>query len=247
MSGKYSMDFPVPSYMVDSHYLLRPSAFMELAQEMAMYGSLSSGFGDDVLAKNNCVWILARMHVRFLKEVRRCDNVRMSTWHKGLQGVSFIRDYSLEDASGEAAVVSTSSWIVMNMETRRAVRSDQLGGVIPLEPQCTDSAIDEAAPKLLMPQGLVPEKAGEKRICYSDVDYNHHANNTKYVVWSMDCLPDELVYGSRLKEICINFIKEARPGETVELYRLEADGAWYVEGRIGDRPIFLIKMIFGQL
>ena len=244
MAEKCSIRLDVPSYMVDRRYLHRPGSFMDLAQEMAMIGAREHSFGDDRLAAHSSVWVLARMQVRFLRPVRREDKVCMSTWHKGVQGVFFVRDYSLDGEDGQPSVVSTSSWIVMDINTRRAVRSDRLTDIIPTEAESTDNAVEELAPKVALPRGSEPVKAASKRICYSDVDYNHHANNAKYVVWAMDCLPDETVYGHSVKELSINFNKEARPGETVDLYTLESDGAWYVEGRIQDQQIFIVRLVF---
>ena len=57
-------------------------------------------------------------------------------------------------------------------------------------------------------------------------------------------LPDELTFTQTLKEIEINFNREARPGETVSLLHAAADGAHYVEGRVGDSQVFICKMTF---
>ena len=81
---------------------------------------------------------------------------------------------------------------------------------------------------------------------WSDVDFNKHANNVKYTVWAMDALPEELVYGTWLKEHYINFNKEVRPGETVELYHAESDGAHIIEGRVGDHQAFITKLVFSE-
>lgn len=63
----------------------------------------------------------------------------------------------------------------------------------------------------------------------------------------MDALPPELIYNSWLKEHFINFNKEVRPGETVELYHAETDGAHIIEGRVGDHQAFITKLVFSEL
>ena len=79
---------------------------------------------------------------------------------------------------------------------------------------------------------------------WSDVDYNGHANNVKYTVWVLDNLPQDLVFGHFLKEVTINFNKEARAGDTVTLYHTECDGAHIVEGRCGDHQVFIERLVF---
>ena len=62
----------VTTYMADVRNLLRPSAFMELAQEIATLGAQKLHFDDSVtLAAANAVWVLARMHVCFERMPRR--------------------------------------------------------------------------------------------------------------------------------------------------------------------------------
>ena len=61
----------------------------------------------------------------------------------------------------------------------------------------------------------------------------------------MDALPEELVYEKFLKELTINFNKEARPGETVELWHtLAPDGSHIVEGRTADHQVFIERLLF---
>ena len=87
-------------------------------------------------------------------------------------------------------------------------------------------------------------KVGEKRVDYSDVDTNQHANNAKYIVWAMDCLPDSITSSRKVLDVSINFNKEARPGETVELYHIVSGDIHFVEGRIADPQVFIVRFTF---
>ena len=244
-SDKFALDLTVGCYQVDSRERLRPSAFLDLAQYMAVYGADRLKFGDEQLRPYGCTWVLARQHVRFERPVTHKEPCRILTWHKGMKGLFFIRDYQLLGADGEASVNSTSSWVVMNIEERRVARTDFLAEIVSFEPQSTDNAIGEMAAKVGLPRGEELELIGTHVIRWSDVDYNRHANNVKYTVWAMDALPEELVYGKTLKELTINFNKEARPGETVELWHaLDAEGAHIVEGRVDDHQVFIERLAF---
>ena len=79
--------------MFDCNALLRPSSFMDIAQELAAKGSGQLGIPDRVLAQYGLVWILARMRVDFLKTPRRLDSVSARTWHRGAESLFYIRDY----------------------------------------------------------------------------------------------------------------------------------------------------------
>lgn len=242
---KFAQDLTVACYQVDSRHILRPSAFLDLAQHMAVYGADKLNFGDDQLNTYGCTWVLARQHVRFERPVRHKEPCRILTWHKGMQGLFFVRDYQLLGADGQPSVNSTSSWVVMNIAERRVARAEFLSEFTSTEPQSTDSAIAEPAAKVGLPRSEELQLIGTHVIRYSDVDYNLHANNVKYTVWAMDALPEDLVYNKELKELTINFNKEARPGETVELWHaLAPDGAHIVEGRVDDHQVFIERLLF---
>ena len=244
MNPKYSEDSIVSCYMSDCHHLLRPESFLDLAQQLAVKAAQVQSFSDDAIKKFNCAWILARMQTRFERKVRFDEKIRLESWHKGLNGLYFIRDYQLLDSRGEVAVNSTSSWIVMNLDSRHICRDDEVMSLIPQEAQSTDAAIEAPCPKIAFPRGVELEVMGTHRVNWSDVDYNGHANNVKYTVWALDNLPQELVFGHFLREVSINFNKEVRAGDTVTLYHTEVDGAHIVEGRCGDHQVFIERLIF---
>lgn len=244
MDNKYSQDEYISCYLSDYKHFMRPSAFLDFAQHLAVVAADSAGFGDGAISKLNYAWILARMQVRFERPVRHEETVKMLTWHKGVNGLYFIRDYQMIGSDGIVAVNSTSSWIIMDITERRVVRTEAIADILPAEPQSLEAAISDPAPKVVVPRGQAMELLGTHRVCFSDVDYNHHANNVKYTVWAMDALPDDLVYGHALKELTINFNKEARPGDTVELYHCKSGGAHIVEGRLGDHQVFIEKLLF---
>ena len=242
---KFAQDFTTTCYQVDRREILRPAAFLDLAQNMAVYGADLLNFGDDQLHRFDCTWVLARQHVRFERPVRHKESCKILTWHKGLQGVFFLRDYQLLGADGEPAVNSTSSWVLMNMTDRCVVRANFLSEITSLDPQSKDSAIEAPAGKVVVPRGQQLELLGTHVVRFSDIDYNQHANNVRYTVWAMDALPEELVNEKLVKELTINFNREARPGETVELWHTtDADGAHIIEGRVGDHQVFIEKLLF---
>ncbi len=245
LKDKFYEDFTAVCYQVDRRKILRPAAFLDQAQHMAVIGADRLAFGDDQLGPYGCTWVLARQQVRFERPVMHKEACKILTWHKGLQGLFFLRDYMLLGADGQPAVRSTSSWVVMNIAERRVVRPDFLSQIVSMDPQSPDFAIEEPADKVVMPRDAEITQIGSHRIRYSDVDYNQHANNVKYTVWAMDALPEELVHTRMVKELTVNFNREARPGETVELWHaLNPDGAHIVEGRVDDRQVFIERLVF---
>ena len=229
--------------MTDCKRALRPSAFFDLAQQIAEDDAEALDFGYTRLREIDCAWVLCRQHVHFGKYPLFKQNVRMRSWHAGLSGPLYLRNYQIIGEEGEVLVSSTSSWVVLNLKSRTPVSPNHLSALIPAESNCP--AYETEAPgKLTVPREAALEPAGTRHAAYSDVDYNSHTNNVRYISWAMDSLPEELVYARSPRDIRINFSHEVLPGGEVALFHAFHDGAWYVEGRYGALNAFTAKFEF---
>ncbi|MBO4755384.1 MAG: hypothetical protein J5519_01325 [Bacteroidales bacterium] len=239
---KFCQDICIPCYQTDANMVLKPAAFMDVAQEIAYWAAQELGFGYDSLHIHHTAWVLSRMHIHFEKLPAWRDNVKLYTWHKGANGLFYLRDFKLLGQDGTPAVTATSSWVVIDEQTRRLVRPEDLAQLLDVEFN-VDDAIAEPAPKLSLPKDREAEPVGEHVVSYSDVDLIGHANNACYMVWAMDCLPPEVTLKGQVKDAYINFNKETTPGTPVQLFRLqESQNVWYVEGRVEGKSHFIVRL-----
>lgn len=215
----------IPSYFVDEDKRLRVSAFMELAQQIAEDNSEALGFGYNALIARNDVWILSRMQMRFVRMPRFKDSVRFETWHSGTEGPLFIRDYEMLSPEGEPMVLANSSWAIMDLDSRAVQRPDRFD--IPGESLGRPSCLESSPRKIRIPADAVLEEKFEHAVRYSDVDYNHHVNNARYVVWAMDCLGDA-VHGD-FSEVNVNFNHELAPGASAGILRYRSGNTYYID------------------
>lgn len=246
--NKYTQEHIIPCYACDGAFALKPASFMDYAQEIAYLAATQLGFGYDALQEHHTAWVLSRMTMEFINLPKWRDAVTLLTWHKGVNGLFFMRDFQLVGESGEALAVATSSWLVINTETRRLVRSDDVLNMIPYTTQCNEDAIAEPAPKVTMPKGAPQEHVKDHPVVYSDVDFIGHTNNARYAVWAMDCIPNEVTFSSQVKRLDINFNRECKPGEIVSINRVreDIDGLiiYYVEGTVEGKQAFIAKITF---
>ncbi len=234
--------------MTDGEYRLRASAFMDVAQDMALQGSQELGFGFDIMNGVHLGWVLYRMCFKFLRPGIWRGHLTMNTWHKGQEGLVFLRDFELLDSDGQRAVVGTSSWVVLDMQNRSFVRNDALPPFISPEPQNTENAMEMPAPKVVIPSSLEKKLVSEHTVQYSDVDFNGHTNNVKYVVWAMDSIDREYVSTHQVSEIAVNFNRETRLGDRLQIYTAEEDSdfgrIFYVEGFVDGRQSFAVRIVY---
>jgi acyl-ACP thioesterase len=113
---------------------------------------------------------------------------------------------------------------------------------------CSDNAIEQPADKVVMPKDMEPTFVMTHVMSYSDVGMLGHANNAMYMHWAMDAVDYDITSSRAIKEFTINFNREARPGENVEIYRVvqEVEGVLHVwvEGKVDGASSFCIKMLF---
>lgn len=239
---KFRSEICLPCYQTDRDGALRVTGFMDLAQEIAYWAAEELGFGYTTLHLHHTAWVLSRMHLRFEHPAMWRDNVKLYTWHKGAEGLFYLRDFDLQDTAGNHLVRGTSSWVVMNEETRRLVRPEELSGLLGLDGP-VDDAIAEPAPKVVFPRDVEPEAAGEHIVSYSDIDIIGHTNNVRYMVWAMDHIPPEDAM-KPVSDVWINFNKETTLGDRIELFRIRQDSSWYVEGRCSGKSCFVARIDF---
>ncbi len=247
-NNKYEQIITIPCYDTDSATFLKPASFMDLMQEIAYLAATKMHFGYDELQRINTAWVLSRMHFTFDNPPKWRDTVKLRTWHKGLDGLMFLRDFRMLDMEDNELLAATTSWLVINTETRRLVRSNELLEIVPESTRNKDNAIAAPAPKLVIPKELKKEKVAEHLVAYSDVDINVHTNNARYVVWAMDCIDYSEIASKHVWEVRVNFNKETKPGDTVELYlaRLESEDSvtYYIEGMLEGKSAFCTAIKF---
>ena len=117
--NKVSDHLLVKCYEVDSAKRLKPTAFMDMAQEMAYQAATAMHFGYEDLIVKNKAWVLSRMHFRFLETPHWGDEMLIRTWHRGAFGPFFLRDFELIGSDGKRKAEATSSWVIIDIAGRK--------------------------------------------------------------------------------------------------------------------------------
>ncbi len=242
---KCTETFRIPCYDTDVACRLKPTAFMNLAQDIAETSATTLGFGYNDLIKYNTAWILSRVHVVFTDTPKWKDEITFQTWHKGLDRLFYLRDFIMTDKEGRERVKATTSWLILDLETRRMVRNPEMND---LGKVCAEHVIETPADKVRMPRGMEPELVRVHEVSYSDIDNNGHTNNAMYMQWSMNSVGYDITSSRPVKEFTINFNHETKVGDKVSIYRIieeRGDGLHvFVEGRVDDVSSYIVEIIF---
>ncbi len=243
MSKILSQDHIITCYEADANQLMRPTAMLDLMQEAANVNASTLGFGYDEMINSNTAWVLSRIHVKFINTPKWRQEVNLKTWHKGVSKLFYLRDFILSDKEENPLVVATTSWLIIDLNTRRLVRNNDLA----LSDTAMD-AIPTPADKVVMPVDIEPELVRKHPVTWSEIDANGHVNNVKYAVWAIDAVTPEDIKEKPLKEILINYDAEVMPMDVVKISRIRQeteDGlVYYITGKVADKQNFAVKLVF---
>lgn len=201
--------FPVRAFEGDPSGLARPVTLLNMLQESALEHAGLLGVGVEELQKRGVTWVLSRYLLRVCAYPAVKETVEVQTWPSGREGIFTFRDFEVSAGSRPLAL-ATTSWALLDLHTRKPVR---LAEVLPEYPLHSHRVLP-------FPPGRMkgPERSDHElpfRVRRSDVDINHHVNNTAFVEWALESVPSEVADRCRPAEIEILYRSEAFYGDTV--------------------------------
>ncbi|MDR1099499.1 MAG: acyl-ACP thioesterase [Treponema sp.] len=214
---------------IDRSDRLTLAATFDYFQEAAISHAENLGVGRESMAQTGQIWILSRMSVLMERRPKFRETVTVRSWPRGWEKLFALRDYDIRDASDTPVVRGRSCWLIIDREKRRPLRPQAVMENLPrndgLDALSSGAAALEGRDNLL--------KAVERKALYSDVDYNGHVNNTRYIQWIQDAIQPELLENAGKMRLDINYLNEIRPGETTEILyaSLGEPGVFAFEGR----------------
>ena len=252
MKEIWQEDFPVRWRDADRAGRLTLASTMEVFQEAAISHAEELGAGRAVMLAERQVWVLSRMSVVMDTRPRWGDSLTVRTWPRGADRLFAVRDYDILDGGG-AVIRGRSGWLILDLDRRRPLRPQSVVDKMPANEG--RDALSGTPVGLEAREGL--EKTSERTARYSDIDFNGHMNNTRYISWLQDLAPPALLENAARLRLDINYLAEVMPGEIIELYAgsiafpsgVENDGGWTealaVEGRRGGAPVFRAELHTG--
>jgi len=188
-------------------------------QEAAISHAADLGVGREEMSHNGHAWILSRLSLFAERRPLYGETIEISTWPRGWEKLFFHRDYTIRDAEGIAVIRGRGSWLVLDIEKRRPLRSQSV--MFSLPPNDGINAVSANPVSLEARENLV--KNGDRAALYSDIDFYGHANNARYIQWIQDATDIDVLTDAERIRIDINYLNEVMPGETVEIFTAPLD------------------------
>ncbi len=208
----FSQNFKTSWHDTDANRNLRLTQLLVYMQE-ASNGHLNAvGFNLDKLRdEKGLAFILSKLRLEIFSPLHAYEDITAQTWTTTSKGFSFNRCYRIMRGD-EVVAAADSVWALVCIKDRSLCKTDT----------CDFQFLDEDPVTLSLPSRFrVPrteelELLGERRIVYSDLDYNMHMNNTRYADMLCDFLPYEKI--ASIRGISLSYLHESAFGDNLKIY-----------------------------
>ncbi len=233
---KYEVKTKLRTSDYDTFDQIKMHSLLDIFQDLAGDHANELNIGYQLMKDKKLIWVLVSQEVNILGDVPYGQEVTLRTWPSEKGRADFIRYYEVETACGDVTVEAISKWVVVNYETRRIERASEvnfLGEIYSKKPI-------ESISKLKVSIPHTKKFIKSYQVVNDDIDHNGHMNNANYV---------KLIYNVKtsskdnyIKNIHIDYLKEARLGDTIDLYSFEDDNNTYYVGYINLVQIFIASI-----
>ena len=235
---KFTKDYVIRWHDTNANREITPSAILTLMQEttnmhiQTMYPNL-----EYIRDELHQAFILTKVYMRFYEPAHAYDNITVQTW-TGIEsrGFTFYRSFAIVK-DGKVIADALTTWCLVDTLEQKLLPVNKFD----------NNFVDEESLKIDMPRKIkYPtdkelDYISDRKIVYSDIDYNKHMNNTHYPSMLVDFLPSPENY--RVKELMLSFVKGAIYNDTIKIHRTEEDGTFYFKATNSDNNVCLESFI----
>ena len=172
----------------------------------------NKGISADVLMQHNRSWVLSRMSVELDRQPEQYEEYNILTWvNPHTSRLISTRNFELSDSEGKQFGRAVSQWCVIDFEKRMPVSLEEIEHLF-TDKFCDAPSPCEAPRKV---RGIEPSVTRKHEVRYSDIDFNRHVNTLRYIDMIFNNIPLDVIEHNNGLRIDLNFLAEARYGETL--------------------------------
>lgn len=206
--NKYTKKINIPFYDGDKNGDVRAENILKY------FGETSSEETEKLVAEKEIEfkfgWMLYRWKVEIMEYPRVKEDVYVETWVSKFDRFYAFREFALLDKNKNIIAKASTVWLCIDMDKKRPVR-------IPTEYSDNIYGFGEANFKSFydFKDSLDINGFSKFKVRRSDIDYNNHVNNTKYLSWMIESMTDKVYNDYRLSAFEIIYKKEVKYGDTI--------------------------------
>ena len=217
---KFVKEYTTRWHDTDATRIVRPTQLLVYMQETSNAHLDSTGHNLDRLRdENSLAFLLSKTKIALYAPLYAHEEIRVETFTAESRAFGFNRYYRILRGD-EVIAAADTTWALIDLNSRQLCKADAFDFGFEHEP-----ALDIGLPpRFRVPHNDELELLGERRIVYSDLDYNMHMNNTRYADMLCDFMPLEDV--PAIKGMSLSYLHEAAFGDVIKIYAKKSDGRY---------------------
>lgn len=236
----YQKTFTVSNNDVDKRFQLKVAAIFRYFQDIALKATEEVGADSISLSKKNIDWVITRMAVQ-IKRLPKCnEEITVHTYPGKDMAMLYPRYFYVTDSKGEVIITSSSLWALIDSVSRKVIVDRDTITKLPGETSPYELGLPE---KIAIPENI--DFIENRTIHYSDLDFNCHMNNVRYIELLMDAHDSSFYDNHRVSAISLNYMKEIREKDQASVYS-DKNNPEIIEVKVDGTTSFLGKITFVQ-
>ena len=236
----YKRTFNIEVSDIDPNYELKLSSIFRMMQDAATGAIDELNMGVERTKNQNMMWVITRYSVEIYKSLYNLHKVTVITYPGKDMLFIYPRFFELRDENDEVIVRASSTWCVLDRDTRKVVskpfkeiklEGEHLEGELPLPKKVENTVLNHVE---------------DRKVRYSDIDLNGHLNNTKYIEYIVDLHNLDFYKKNCIKNFTINYEREARCGSKISLNSKLENNVEFIQGNIDGNDIFNVKIEYEE-
>ena len=189
---------------------------------------------------SNAFWVVTKMKLIQCSPIEVNDKISVTTWTHELGSIRALRDCIIKKGNS-VKTKFLAEWCCLDINTRRLRRMNSIN-YPELEMEKTNYIKTDFS--------NIKENVDAANYVYThtvrstDIDVNNHTNNLKYNHMAINAFTVEELSSFNIKEYEIYFVNESHEGDNIDVYKKKVKNFYYIEGRVEDKTIFRVVIMF---
>ena len=219
----YTTKFSVNGHDVNSNKFLTIPALLKNMQEASLQHArrLKTSVWD--MTEDSMTWVLVRKEIKIISPLKLDGIYSILTYPSGFDKFLAYRDYLIFDSEKKLVVGASSTWTLLQTESRKLVKIPQK--ILDIGAPEDIRFLAQPEKSIVMPDDLLI--ADQRKVRPYDLDWNNHINNIVLVRYVMEAIKRDGVQDEDISKILVHFKNELTLHEVVNVLQSKKENSYF--------------------
>ncbi len=210
MTSKFIKKLVIRFSETDNLGMMKPVSIFDCFQDIGCEHAAEIGLAASDLLANSYTWVMLKYNVNIHRTPLWNEKVVVKSWRHPQKNLYELRRFEIFDVAGELVIEGLSCWVMVDFQTKRPVRLSRFMSDSLMK---TEMPLEEDFIKIPRLEIHTGEKIFNVRM--QDIDFNNHVNNSVYIGWAIETIPQAVFGDYKLVHVDVSYINEISYGNKI--------------------------------